>query len=45
VVDLYLSDLEQRGVRAERPADPFRDRDWQNLLGDVYRPASLDPGR
>ena len=39
VVDLYLCDLERRGVRAERPADPFTDPDWQSLLSDVYRPA------
>jgi hypothetical protein len=38
VVDIYLADLERRGVRASRPADPLEDAGWRDLLQRVYVP-------
>lgn len=38
VVDIYLADLERRGVRARRPADLFEDADWRTVLQTTYIP-------
>jgi hypothetical protein len=38
VVDLYLADLAARGMAVSRPADPFGDAGWRELLQRVYAP-------
>src|SRR5262249_19878461 len=38
VVDIYLTDLAKRGVTVARPADPFADDRWRELLQRVYAP-------
>lgn len=38
VVDIYLDDLDRRGVRAKRPADPLEDPDWREVLQATYAP-------
>jgi len=38
VVEIYLEDLDARGLRAERPADPITDPAWRRLLEETYPP-------
>lgn len=41
VVDAYIADLDRRGIAAARPADPFLDEAWRELLQRTY-PAPVD---
>jgi hypothetical protein len=36
VVDVFLRDLDARGIRVTRPRDAFLDRDWQQALWKAY---------
>jgi hypothetical protein len=36
VTDMFLEDLNGKGIRAERPADPLTDPGWQRLLYETY---------
>jgi hypothetical protein len=38
VTEIYLEDLDARGIRAERPADPLADPGWRRLLEETYPP-------
>ena len=38
VVEIYLEDLDARGIRAERPANPLADPAWRRLLEETYPP-------
>ena len=37
VVEVFLADLEARGLDAPRPTDPHADRDWVAAVGAAYR--------
>lgn len=36
VTTIFCDDLSRRGIPFRRPADPFNDPDWRQLLFDVY---------
>lgn len=38
VVEIYLEDLDAKGLRPERPADPLADPAWRQLLEETYPP-------
>jgi hypothetical protein len=38
VTEIYLEDLDARGLRPERPADPLADPEWRRLLDEAYTP-------
>jgi hypothetical protein len=38
VTGMFLADLDGRGVRVTRPADPLMDTAWQRLLFETYVP-------
>jgi hypothetical protein len=37
VVDIFLDDLQERGLSVSRPADPYEDAEWRNLLQATYK--------
>jgi hypothetical protein len=43
VVEIFARDLERRGIRFDKPADPLRDRAWQALIVKSY-PAAFHAG-
>ena len=36
VVDIFLDDMETRGLSISRPSDPFEAPQWRNLLQTTY---------
>lgn len=39
VIDLYMADLAERGIRPSAPSEPLTDTGWRTLLLRVYAPA------
>jgi hypothetical protein len=44
MVDVFLGDIADRGVKCRRPSDPLHDPSWIEVLNDTYGMGSFDIG-